>query len=206
MTVYLCLASGSFDNGDIWNTTLHVEKIGGSTAGAAAAWHTAFGILWNGNAAPADDIKQFLFTGTTCDFTLVNELSPLTGKNVSQVVTGETLAGTSTADQMPQETSIVISKRTALPTKAGRGRMYIPGTTVDAQGSIGELGSGVADVVSLAAEHMMQSLNTATYQCVVWHRDSLSTTNIIGLDVASLFRVQRRRQNKLTLTRSRRTL
>jgi len=202
MAVYRCTASGHTPEGELWVTGLFVEKVGGTTAAAAASWHTAFGLLWNGVASPADSIKQLILTTCGCDETVVNQLDAFFQHNVEQVRTGETLVGTSAASALPPQSSAVLSTRTALPTRSGRGRMYLPPFTEDAIAGIGELDAPVAAAIALAGKGMMEQLMGDGYQPVIAHRATSDTTNIISVDCSTIIGTQRRRRNKLIGSRA----
>jgi hypothetical protein len=53
---------------------------------------------------------------------------------------------------------------------------------------------------------MLESLITSTYQPVIAHRQLGTTTNITSCNVPNVFGTQRRRTNKLVITRSNRVL
>lgn len=201
MTIYRCTASGHTPEGELWVTGIHVSKVGGSTAAAAASWHTAFDLLWSGAATPADSILQLIKTTCGCDETVVNELEPVSLRNVTQVRTTETLVGTSTVSELPPQTSAVVSLRTALPTRAGRGRMFLPPFTDVALAGIGEVATTAQGQIALAAKGMLEQLIGDGYQPVILHRNTATTTNIISCDVSNVFRTQRRRTNKIVGTR-----
>ena len=206
MTVYRCTAIGLTPQGETWVTGLWLEKTGGTISGAAAAWHTAFDLMWAGAASPADSILQFISVDASCTETVVNSVDGSFRHNVEQVRTSESLAGTSMSENLPPQTSAVISLRTALPTRRGRGRMYLPPMTTDAEITAGVIDATSTDRMSLAAKGMLESLITSTYIPVIAHRDLASTTNITACDVSNIFGTQRRRRDKLVATRSIRVL
>jgi hypothetical protein len=206
MTIYRCTAQGHTPQGELWVTGLHVELVGGTIADAGSAWHDAFNLLWLGAATPADSIKQFLSTASGCDETVVNSLNPITLKNVEQKRTSETLVGTSSAEQWPAQDAVLVSLRTGVPTRAGRGRMFLPPFTVDAETTSGLLDSTSQTRVLAAAAGMLGSLIGSTYQPVILHRDSRTTTNIVSVDVPDLPGTQRRRINKVARVRMSTTL
>jgi len=206
MTIYRCIAQGATPQGELWVTGLHVELIGGNIADAGSAWHDAFNLLWLGAATPADSIKQFISTETTCVETVVNSLNPITLKNVEQKRTAETLAGTSTAENWPAQDSVILSLRDGHPTRAGRGRMFLPPFTVDAETTEGLLDATSRGRVATAFEGMLNSLISSSYQPVILHRGDRSTTNVVSGNVPDLPGTQRRRINKVIRTRSSFTL
>lgn len=196
---------GALPAGDIWVTGLDVFRTsGGSTAGALTSWQTAWELLWNGTGA-SDDLKSLLKTTVTATFLAATQVDSA-GKNIDQAVATVALAGTATDDSMPGETSPVISLRTANASKAGRGRRYLPCLTETSNAGNGEIVSGSQTQIATAAQAMVQSLNGDAYEVQVWHRAFDTGDPVIAVDVANLFRVQRRRQNRVPVTRVRMTV
>jgi hypothetical protein len=202
VTVYRCTATGATPQGETWVTGIWVEKAGGTTALCAASWHTAWDLLWNGAASPADSILQLMDGNCTTTETIVNEVDGAFRHNIEQVRTGEALNGTSGAENLPPTVAAVVSLRTALPTRRGRGRMYLPPMTVDAEITTGLMDAITTSSISLAAKGMLEVMKTAGYLPVIAHRDIASTTNITSCDVNTVFGTQRRRSNKLVGART----
>jgi len=202
MPHYRLVASGALPAGDIWVTGLDVVRdSGGSTAGALTAWQTAWELLWNGTGA-SDDLKSLLKTTVTTTILTATQVNDL-NKNVDQAVATVALAGTSTDDSMPGETSPVISLRTANASKSGRGRRFLPCLVVTTELANGTMDSAVQDQIRDGAQNMVQSLNGDSYEVQVWHVASQTGDPVIALDVANLYRRQGRRQNKVPVVRSR---
>jgi len=196
MTVYRNVAKGSLIDGEQWTFSVHTEKAAGVTDDAATAWGTAIGLLWNGVATPADSIKQLYPAGTTVDELETTELSALTGKNVSQATSSPALAGTGSGAALPPQVAVCVSLRTALPTRAGRGRFFLPAPIVTVS-SAGRIGSTPRGQILAAAEGMLQSLSDSGYPAVVYHRNDLTTTSVTTVKVGDVFDTIRRRRDKL---------
>lgn len=187
--------------GESFTFTLHTTNAAGNLAGAAAAFHTAIGLLWNGVASPADSIKQ-LFNGTTgIDETVTTELDPLTGKNLGQIRNAEALVGTDAGASLPPQCATVVSCRTAKVTRAGRGRFFLPPMTVNKVDTGRILAAAVTQSVT-ASQKMIQSLNGAGYTAIVYHRKTRTSDNITSVDVGNVFDTQRRRRDKLIEVRT----
>jgi hypothetical protein len=201
MSFYRLTAKGHTQEGELWTFTLHCQNISGTLAGAAAAWHTAMGLLWNGVATPADSIKQLVPTTVGCDATVADQLDPLTGKNDAQLSTLETLVGTNATDQWPAQDSVAVTLRTAKATKAGRGRFFLPPFSEnEALGA--RITATAQGQIKTAAQKMIQSLNGAGYIVGVFHRLTILQDAVVSVDVADVIRTQRRRTDKLIPTRS----
>ena len=200
MGTYICVANGT-EAGETFTFTLHTFNAAGTVAGAAAAWHTALGLLWNGVATPADSIKQLIPTTSHIISSSATEIDPLTGKNLGQVITAEALVGTDANGPVPPQCAVTVSLRTAVFNKAGRGRFYLPayGTDKVLAGRILPL---AVTQTATAAQKMVQSLNGAGYTVCVYHRASRTHDNVVSVNVGDVFDTQRRRRDKLVEART----
>ena len=203
MTTYINVVKGAV-TGEEWSFTLHTEKTGGTLSAAQAAWATAVDLLWNGTGA-TDNIKQYCKSTTTMTTASTAELSALTGKQLGRVESALSLVGTAAGESLPPQLSIVVSLRTALATRAGRGRIYLPPF---ATGSVtaARLTGAQLNVVRDAAKGMLDSLITSTYLPCIYHRSTKLFDLITTIDVGDVFDTQRRRRNKLIETRASVTL
>lgn len=203
MGVYLNLLKGA-TAGEVWSFSVHTQKAGGTLAGASAAWAAAAPVLWNGTGA-TDSIGQYCKSTTTATDASTAEIDVLTGRQLGRIDVVLTLAGSGTSESLPPQVSAACSLRTALATRRGRGRFYLPPFVTDTDTG-GLLDATVQGVVSLACQKFLQSLVTATYVPIIWHRDTKTYDNVVTIDVGNVFDTQRRRRNKLVETRSSRTL
>ena len=201
MSFYRLTAKGHLPQGESFSFHLHCQNIAGTLSGAAAAWHTALGLLWNGVATPADSIKQCIGTSIGIDASIVDQLDPLTGKNDAQLVTSETLVGTNATDPLVFQDAVVVSLRTAKATKAGRGRFYLPPFSED-QTTAGLLLSTPRGQVATAAQKMVQSLNGAGYIVGIFHKSTITQDAVVSVDVSNVVGTQRRRRDKIVAVRS----
>lgn len=199
MGTYILVANGH-TQGETFTFTLHAFNAAGTVAGAAAAWHTAVGLLWNGVATPADSIKQLVPTTCGIDQSSATELDPLTGKNLGKAITAETLVGTGVGEALPAQCTITVSLRTALFNKSGRGRFSLPPFIVSEM-TAGRLGATARGQVNTAAQKMIQSLNGAGYTVCIYHRSTRTHDNVTTVDVGDVYDTQRRRRNKLVEAR-----
>jgi hypothetical protein len=201
MTFYRLTARGHLPQGEVFTFTLHCENVAGTLTGAATAWHTALGLLWNGVASPADSIKQCVPTSIGIDVSVVDALDALTGKNDAQQTTTETLVGTNATDPLLNQLAPVVSLRTAKATRAGRGRFYLPPFGED-QTTAGLLLATPRGQVATAAQKMIQSLNGAGYTVGIFHRGSITQDAVVSVDVSNVVGTQRRRRDKIVPVRS----
>lgn len=198
MTTFRHVVRGTFP-GESWSTTLHTT--GTLTVAAAnAAWETAWALLWDGQSAPNDNINQLVSQNV---FTTAYEtvtLDPVTGKQTGAAAGAVSLPGTATTVNCPPQDSCVISWTTATPTRAGRGRMYLP-VFVAAALSGGLLSTASQLIVAKAGYNLWQSLIGAGLTPSIYSRSTKGTTVITGGNVGNIIDTQRRRRDKLVETR-----
>lgn len=199
MGTYRLVATGH-EAGESFTFTMSAFNAAGTVAGAAAAWSTAVRLMWNGVASPADSIKQLIPTTSGIDISSATEIDPLTGKNLGQVQTAETLVGTDASGPLPPQCSIVVSMRTALFNKSGRGRFYLPTFGVDVLAA-GRLPTTARLQTTTAAQKMVQSLNGAGYTVCIYHRTTKTHDNVVSVNVGDVYDTQRRRRDKLIESR-----
>lgn len=129
------------------------------------------------------------------------EITVLTGQQQALRETTTNLVGTAAVDALPAEVALVVSLRTPLANRSGRGRFYLPQpavNTVDVDGTLDPTVQGqLAD--SLAAA--WSASNAAGENPVVYSRTNRTVQSITSFDVGDVFDVQTRRQNSLTQQR-----
>lgn len=180
--------------GETFTTGMYVDNPGGTAAGAAAAFVTAWTTFWNA-------IKPFVPTTVGVDAIDAVEVDPLTFRNGAGATTAVVLVGTDASAPLPPQTSLVVSLKTAVRTRAGRGRMYLPPFGVD-QSVGGRLLAATRTTVLNAAAQLVNDLQAAAYTPVIYHR-AVHTTDVINqVAVGDVFDTQRRRRNKLVEAKS----
>jgi hypothetical protein len=204
MAVYKLVAQGHISTVDFFDFGVHVEAPSGEADSIAVSWAEALTLLVNGVATPADSIKQLMALDVGIDAAIANELDG-TGKQVDQSIQSLALVGTDVNETLPPQVSVAVSTRTTLPTRAGRGRFYLPPFTVDTVDTF-RLAATARGQVAAAAKGMLDHLNSDGFQPVIYHRFTGGTTNITAIDVGNVFDNQRRRRNQLEEVRTRLSL
>lgn len=200
MSIYRCTIQGHLPDGEIWNTTLHIDHTGGSGAGLITAISTGITKMWQGPPTPANSIQQLVPTTVGIDGFILDELDG-SGHNLAQFVTSLPLVGTNASEMLPHEVSVAVSTRTANPTRSGRGRGFLCPFGVD-QIVGGLLDSTAQGQVLRAYASMITEINTVAVGGVgVYHRRSNATDPITTVDVGNVPDVQRRRRNAFPETR-----
>src|SRR5215813_6947029 len=184
MTIYQHTLKGTFTAGDVWNVTLHTSSAN-ALAAVHTAWTTACSNFITGTMGPMwpSDVSA---TGT-----ITNQLSPVNGKNVAQAVSSLALTGSGAGGKPSPRDAVLTSLRTAMPTKAGRGRMYWPSVDASHYTATGRLVQ--ADMQTIAtgwASALTALAGTATP--IIFHKKVLGFDVIILVQVPDVAASQRR--------------
>jgi hypothetical protein len=200
MAHYRLTQQGHALNGEVWNTTLHIDHLSGDGAALLTVCLEAVTLLWQGPPTPANSIQQLVPTTIGCDELVLDELNAL-GRNVEQNRSSLSLSGTNVADVLPYQCSVAYSTRTILPTRAGRGRGFLPVFALTT--CVGGLFDSTAQAqVVRAVKAMIDHINAfASVGVVVYHKAANSSDFISKVDVGDVFDTQRRRRNQITETR-----
>lgn len=172
-----------------------------SLADAQAAAVTWNSILWGG-AVAGSGYEDHVTTNVGMDNVTTVTIDQATGLQSTRIDTGQSIDGVAAGVAMPADVALVISLRTAISNRRGRGRFYLPQPAVinlTADGRV--IADLIADLgASLAAA--WASYNTANDRPVIYSRSGRSIQNITSFNVGDLFDTQRRRENKLLEART----
>lgn len=188
------LASGDTFSFSWWSdNSLTID----SSHGNAITWAET---LWNGQdtlpgyatLCSADVSIQRITTG---------EISPLTGQQQTLRESNVDIAGTSEANALPADVAIVVSLRSPVANRTGRGRFYLPQPTTDALTAVGRLDQTAQSTIVDALTAAWTQANAAGENPVIYSRTQRATREITSFNVGDLFDTQRRRENALTENR-----
>lgn len=200
MAIYRLTTQGHLPGGEIWNTTLHINHTAGQGADLLVTCEEAVTLLWQGPPTPADSIQQLVPTTIGTDELVLDQLTS-TGTNDFQFRSALSLDGTSAEDMLPFQVSVGFSLRTDFPTRAGRGRGFLPPYALDTCVG-GKLASTPQGQTALALKAMLDHINASTdVGVVVYHRVGHGSDKVLSVDVGDVFDTQRRRRNQLTEVR-----
>jgi len=110
------------------------------------------------------------------------------------------LPGVATGNSLPNDVALVVSLRTNLANRRGRGRFYLPSLVADTLTAAGRLDP-------TAQQNIVDSLAnawngyTGIGDPVVYSRTQRTIEDIVSFDVGDLFDTQRRRENKVSQSR-----
>lgn len=163
----------------------------------AVAWAEA---LYEG-AVAGTGWASMTTPGVGIDRVTTGEITVATGQQQSLRETVTNLVGTAAGDALPAEVALVVSLRTPLANRSGRGRFYLPqpaASTLDVDGTLDAAVQGsLADALAAA----WAAANGAGENPVVYSRTNRTVQSITSFDVGDVFDVQTRRQNSLTQQR-----
>lgn len=143
-------------------------------------------------------VKNF-WTGTDQFTTLKAYFIPATGDTatlMSETTFTSPIAGSGTANH-PLGTAIVLSNRTTLPGRSGRGRIYLPAngiasTSTDTVGSNTEL-----DALGTAYLTFLNALRAATFFPIVASFTKSVINQVVTYQIDNKFDTQRRRGDQI---------
>lgn len=188
MTIYQHQVTGTFSAGDQWCTTMHTSSVN-SLSSVHTAWTTAVNTFFSGtyNAMMPSDVSATQ--------TLTNQLDPLTAKNVAQQTSAITQTGTGAGGKPSPRDCVLLSLRTALPQKKGRGRMFLPSVDASHYTSTGRLVQADMQTIATGFAAVLTTL-AGTATPIIFHKNILGFDVIIAVKVPDLAATQRRRTNK----------
>lgn len=195
--------SGPGSAGDMWTSTMHSSGAG-ALATVHAAWQTlvtgfitsTLGPMWPNEVGA---------TSVTTDQLDANGLH-----NVAQLSSAISGAGSGAGSTLSPRSCLVIGLRTAVPTRAGRGRMYWPAPDGSHTLGSGNLNSVDAAALSTAFASRLTTFK-AVSQPVILHRghdaglidgileplEPSTSDNITTVTIGVILGTQRRRTNRV---------
>lgn len=208
MTTWYLRMQGKLPSGDQWQSGLHVNSASSDPAVVGAAWSDAVTLLWSGDGDTVTGIKGLVTSTTTLVQLFATSLDLTTGRGTAQYEAAASFVGTGTGDAGVPQSAPVLSLKTAVPTRAGRGRMYLPAFDTAAMETDGLMSSGTVATMVAACSAMIESLQGDGCVPVIYHRAQPdlsivgSTDDVTSSSVLNVPGVQRRRRNKVLGTRS----
>lgn len=199
MPLYQHRFQGSLPPGDIFvfswwsDSSLSID----ASHGNAVTWAED---AWDGPGA-GDGIEAYLVPGVVINRITTGLITLDTGQQQSLRETTTALAGTAVGGSLPPEVALVVSLRTPLANRSGRGRFYLPTLAASAAAADGTVDAAAQAAIVAALESAWATANSAGETPVVYSRTNRSVQAITTFNVGDLFDVQTRRQNSLTESR-----
>jgi hypothetical protein len=160
--------------------------------------------LWSGPGG-TDGYGAMTTAGVVVTKVSTGEITMATGQQQSLRETDVSHAGTAAGSALPGDVAIVVSLRTALANRSGRGRFYLPQPAATTLAADGKLATASQDQLVDAAQFAYSNSNNTVIP-VVYSRTKRQTQAINTFNVGNLFDTQRRRENALTEIRSSRVM
>jgi hypothetical protein len=165
---------------------------------AAIAWNA---LVWNG-ASAGNGYKDHVTANVGMANVTTVTITQLTGLQTARLDSAQVIPGVAAGPPFPADVALVVSLRTVLANRQGRGRFYLPQPAASQATATGRV---LADLItdlgaSLAAA--WTGYNTANDRPVIYSRTSRQITNISSFNIGDLFDTQRRRENKLLEART----
>ena len=203
MQMVKCVLSGTISGTQTWSTGMWLDTSGATWTqddlnDANAQWAGYF-------ASATGSYVSTLFGSTTKVLALTSYLfAP--GAIVSSLISVEAaVTGNGSGDSLPSLCSIVVSTRSQIPGRSGRGRNYLPCTKVGALDGTGQLADTTCGTVATGWAGIMTNINSHTVNGinpVVAVRSTFKGTSyaISRVVVNSLVDVQHRREDSVPTT------
>lgn len=187
--------SGTLAGGDSWMCTWWATS-GQSidtVHNAGLAWASAF---WGSGGYEAVAPTSVNLTNCT-----TVEVTDADGKQTFRRDGALALSGSNVSGALPADVAIVVSLRTALANRSGRGRFYLPQPAVNQLDNADGRIAGTCVSTILAALTNAFTAYVAVGTPVIYSRTKRSTTPITSYDIGNLFDTQRRRESSMLETR-----
>lgn len=190
MTFYRHRVIGPGSAGDVWVSTMHSD----STVGIDAV-HNAWQALWINFWT--DTYKALVTPQVQITQLVTDQLDPLTGANVAQKTTAVNYVGTGAGTTVSPRNCLLLSFITTLPTRRGRGRMYLPSPDSSHYANTGSFVTGLGLAVAEGWQSQIDSQFGADPAQTIYHRDTHTGTPVIGVKVGNVPATMRSRTNKV---------
>lgn len=179
---------------------------------SSTATESAAETAWGAGIAAMFGTTAFLgLLPTTVEFTLTSTSTASADfKQTTKTQTTHAITGTSASPALPYQVSEVVTLRTALATKYGHGRWFLPAMATNALATGGFVLSATAVSDIVAAVNAAFAAFGSTLSIQILHRKGslngaatpFSVSPVNSGDVPNKFVIQKRRADKFTVTRS----
>jgi hypothetical protein len=199
MTLYYHRFSGSLAAGDQFNYGWFANSVRSLAAAqaAAVAWNAT---LWNG-ATAGNGYKDHVANNVAMANVSTVTIEQTTGKQLARADTSQVIVGVAAFTSMPADVAVVVSTRTDLPQRRGRGRFYLPQPSTAEATTGGRVQVDFVNDIIASLTAAWAAYNTASDRPVLYSRTDRLLRNITSFNVGDLFDTQRRRENKVLETR-----
>lgn len=198
MSFFNCRFAGALPGGDVHQFGWWAESEDSITSilTAAEAWIDA---LWS------NVLASVYTSNTTINRVTVGRYETIGDPQQEAAEQSKTLAGTVdplTNPPLPGDVAMVVSLRTSLANRRGRGRFYLPPPAVTQVTDVGRINGTLRDDVASEIATQTGTFNTAVAgNMVVVSRVNAAAVPVTEISVGDLWDTQRRRENALVESR-----
>lgn len=195
MPVYRHKFSGVCAAGDEWSYQWYADSIRdiATAHSAAVVWQQT---VWNG-ATAGNGYKDHTAVNVLTSSVITAQINVSDGKQLARRETGLTIAGVAAGNSLPADVAVVVSLRSELPQRTGRGRFYMPQPAVSSVTADGKLQSDLVNDLEASLLAAWAAYNTGVDRPVIYSPTFTVTRPIISFNIPDLFATQRRRENKV---------
>jgi hypothetical protein len=202
MAFFLAQAAGTLASSFPWSINSVIES-NAAEATVADSWSGAITALFETTSLRA-------YIPTTVEVTSASVSTATAAfKQSTKTTQSLAIAGTGTSVALPYHTCEVVTFRTALATRYGRGRWYLPPLGTNAMDTDGFSLLPAAQTALQAGMTAFFTSAASGFTMVILHRKATlnggraadTTDAVTACDIPSAFAVQRRRADKLAETR-----
>lgn len=200
MPLYQHRFQGHNAAGDVWQFTWHADSVRNITDAqtAAVAWLNE---LWD-PAGASVGLGSLVVAGCGADRVSTGRLTVATGLQDQLAETVVSLVGTAVGSSLPPDVALVVSLRTALANRRGRGRFYLPALAAASLATDGKVAAASITTLMAALGTAWGPYTTALDTVVIYSRVGRFTTPVTSFNIGNIFDTQRRRDNKIAETRT----
>jgi hypothetical protein len=161
--------------------------------GAALVWNQT---LWNGSVA-GNGFKDHCTVGVFMTSVITSEITPATGRQTLRRETAQVIAGVAAGNALPADCSLVVSLRTDLATRSGRGRFYLPQPAASNLTVDGGVAADLINDLMASLTAAWAAYNTGVDRPVIYSPTFRVSRNITSFNIGDRWDTQRRRENKV---------
>lgn len=186
--------------GDQFSYQWHVSSIRDiDTAHAAViVWNQN---VWNG-ASAGNGWKDHVTADVAMNSVITSEINIPDGKQLARRETGQLIAGVAAGSALPADCAVVVSLRSALPQRTGRGRFYMPQPAASNLTADGRMTADLVNDLMASLTAAWAAYNTGVDRPVIYSTTFRVTRPLVSFNVGDLYDTQRRRENKVAEVRT----
>jgi hypothetical protein len=187
VTLFHMTLEGTTNDGG-WSFGVWTTNTGDDAAAALTKFQTAVAAMW------ASGIDAFISDQIAYTAQKVVTVDQSTGKQITRADGAVTDAGADTGESLPPQVALAVTLRTALATRAGRGRIYLPPFAVS-QVVNSRMNATNKGTTLTAVKGMFDTLISDGHTPVLYGRTAHTVTPITTLALGDVFDTQRRRRD-----------